>query len=113
MIKRDNFKDMDEITKQVVKEITRYFNMGLTSSEIAKLLDLTQRTVQRYIKKCDLREENRALPLEEKAFRMVQDGFSYSEIGKKLEVTKTTVYNWMRKRKVSAASSSGQQQPIE
>ena len=104
---------MDEITKRIGKEVTRYFNMGLTSSEIAKLLDLTQRTVQRYIKKYDMRSENKPVPLEEKAFRMVQNGYSYSEIGKRLKVTKTTVYKWMRKRKEAAASSESDVQPTE
>lgn len=104
---------MDEITKRIVKEITRYFNMGLTSSEIAKLLDLTQRTVQRHIKKYDMRGENKPLPLEEKAFRLVQDGYSYSEVGQRLKVTKTTVYKWMRKRKEAAALSGSEVQPTK
>lgn len=89
-------------------EITRYFNMGLTSSEIAKLLDMTQRTVQRYIKKCDLRDQNKLLPIEDKAFSLVKLGHSYSEVGRKLNVTKTTVYNWMRKRKKVDTSFSDQ-----
>lgn len=99
---------MDTITAQVVKEITRYHHMGLSTVEIAKLLETTQRTVQRYIKKYDIRGESKPLPLEEKAYNLVQEGYSYSEVGKRMKVTKTTVYNWMRKRKALAASFTEQ-----
>lgn len=102
---------MDVVTREIVNRITRYFNMGLSSAEIGKLLDLTPRTVQRYLKKYDIRNEQKALPLEEKAYQLVQQGKSYSQVGAIMRVSKTTVYKWMRKRKQAATNPDTDNSP--
>ena len=82
------------------EKIKRYYTMGLTYCEIAKLLDVSSRTIQRHITANELKKEiNEPNNLQKKAFELSAKGFSYNEIADKLRVTKTTVYMWHRKQK--------------
>jgi len=85
-----------------LKEIRRYCAMGLTYTEIAKLLDIGRRTVQRYVTDNGISEATKAnapKTPQQKAFDLLDDGYTYSEVAKRLRVTKQTIYNWNRKRK--------------
>ncbi|MDR0420432.1 MAG: helix-turn-helix domain-containing protein [Prevotellaceae bacterium] len=85
------------------EKIKRYFTIGLTYVEIGKLLDVSSRTIQRYITANEVKKEViEPKALQKKAFELSAKGFSYAEIAAKLRVTKTTVYNWHRKRKQAA-----------
>jgi len=85
-----------------IKEIRRYCAMGLTYAEIAKLLDIGRRTVQRYVTDNEISvsvKANAPKTPQQKAFDLLDEGYSYSEAAKKLRVTKQTIYNWNRARK--------------
>ena len=86
------------------EKIKKYFAMGLTYVEIGKLLDVSSRTIQRYITATELKKElvNEPKAMQKKAFELSAKGYSYAEIAAKLQVTKTTVYNWHRQRKQAA-----------
>lgn len=91
------------MTQEQEKQITRYHGKGLNAKEIAKLMDLNARTVQRYIKaglKPITKEPPR--PLRRKALDYVAAGFSYSETAERFKVCKTTVYKWAKKAKEAA-----------
>jgi DNA-binding CsgD family transcriptional regulator len=89
--------------EQREEKIKRYFAMGLTYVEIGKLLDVSSRTIQRYITANEVKKEMREpKALQKKAFELSAKGYSYAEIAAKLQVTKTTVYNWHRKLKQAA-----------
>lgn len=90
--------------KTIISEkVTGYYLKGLNYKEIGKLLDISPRTVQRYIKDSNCRELDEPKTIQQKAFELSERGFSYSEIAKKLRVSKTTVYLWHRKRKAEKA----------
>ena len=84
----------------IIEKVRKYYLMGLTYTEIGKLLDISPRTVQRYMSKAQIKKEVTApKTLQQKAFELSAKGFSYAEIANKLRVTKTTVYMWHRKQK--------------
>ena len=65
-------------------------------------LDIGRRTVQRYVTDNGISEatkENATTTPQQKAFNLLNAGYSYSEVAKRLRVTKQTIYNWNRKRK--------------
>lgn len=83
----------------LLKEVCKYYLMGLNAKEIGKLLDVSQRTVQRYLKKGKVKENAAAQTLPQKALLLKKQGFSYTEIAKKIKCSKTTVYNYIKKSK--------------
>jgi len=83
-----------EIKQNVLDKIAGYYLKGLNYKEIGKLLDISPRTVQRYIKDGECKQLKQPKTIQQRAIEMHKQGFSYSEIGKKLKVSKTTVYNW-------------------
>jgi transposase len=80
-------------------KIYKYTLKGLNTKEIGKLLDLSDRTVQRYKKQSKCNPKTQPKTLHERALELHAAGFSYAEIAKKLRVCKSTVYNWHRKAK--------------
>jgi transposase len=84
--------------------IWKYYNMGLTCPEIARLMDLSTRTVQRSLKEVKKDAQPRPIKARElKALELHRTGYSYTEIARRLKVSKTTVYLWHRKHaKVSS-----------
>jgi DNA-directed RNA polymerase specialized sigma24 family protein len=88
------------VKELITEKIRGYYAKGLTYAEIGKLLDISPRTVQRYITSSGMKKElSEPKTIQQKAFELSAKGFSYAEIAGKLRVTKTTVYNWHRKRK--------------
>lgn len=83
----------------ITEKVTGYYLKGLNYKEIGKLLDISPRTVQRYVKESECKRLETEKPLQQRAIEMHSQGFSYSEIARKLKVSKTTVYLWHRKAK--------------
>jgi DNA-binding NarL/FixJ family response regulator len=77
----------------------RYFTMGLTAREIGKLLDLSPRTVERYMTVGEWKRETDDRTLQQKALSLTNNGKSYSETAKELGVCKTTVYNYLKRER--------------
>ncbi len=86
-----------------LKKIKHYFEKGLNATEIAKLLDLSPRTCQRYIKAAGIgKEAARPQTIREKAAELVAAGFSYAETAARLKISKASVYNWQRAARLAA-----------
>ena len=82
------------VKQLMIEKIRGYFVKGLTYAEIGKLLDISPRTVQRYITSNGIKEELTVTTIQQQAFELSKKGFSYAEIADKLRVTKQTVqYN--------------------
>lgn len=88
-----------ELKTIIAEKVRKYYIKGLTAKEIGKLLDLSTRTIQRYIAAGKFNELTITKTVEQKAIEMHTQGLSYAEIAKRLRVNKTTVYNWHRKAK--------------
>lgn len=88
-----------EVKQSVLDKIAGYYLKGLNYKEIGKLLDISPRTVQRYIKDGECKQLKQPKTKQQQAFDMHRQGFSYSEIANKLKVSKTTVYLWHKKHK--------------
>ena len=78
----------------IEKKVTGYYLKGLNYKEISKLLDISPRTVQRYISESGCRETSEQKTIQQKAFELSAHGYSYADIAKRLRVCKTTVYLW-------------------
>lgn len=87
-----------EAKELILEKVRAYHLKGLTTNEIGKLLDLSPRTVQRYMTQGGIKELAEPKSVQQKAFELSAKGWSYTEIAKKLRVCKTTVYNWHKKR---------------
>lgn len=92
-----------ETKTEITDKVAGYYLKGLNYKEISKLLDISPRTVQRYVKESGCRKINNPKSLHQKAFELSAKGFSYAQIAKKLKVSKTTVYLWHRKQKAETA----------
>ena len=77
-------------------EVYRYFMLRLTNKEIAKLTDLSERTVQRIIKDGNYKEMAEPLPIAVKARNLRDKGLTYIDIAKALKCSKTSVYNYLK-----------------
>jgi DNA-binding CsgD family transcriptional regulator len=77
--------------------ISKYYLKGLNAKEIGKLLDVSQRTVQRYLKSSNIKENANAQTLPQKIVALKKQRFSYTQIAEKLQCSKTTVYNYLKK----------------
>jgi len=100
---------MNAVQKEISDRIRRYFTMGLTYAEIGKLLDMSSRTVQRYVSNTginvDFKTKNAPKTPQQKALELSENGYTYSEIAKRMKVTRQTVYNWHRKHKEKTAEN--------
>ena len=95
------------IQEMITKKVREYWLKGLTYAEIGKLLDISPRTVQRYVTSSGVKKElSEPKTLQQRAFELSGKGLSYTEIAKKLGVTKTTVYLWHRQQKQASTSEN-------
>lgn len=85
---------MDAATRKA--KALRYFLMGLTSTEIGKLLDISPRTVQAYMQAGRWSEKRTPAAIKQRAYEMSLNGWKYREIAEALQVSKGTVYNYIR-----------------
>jgi transposase len=88
-----------EVKEIITEKIKGYYLKGLNYKEIGKLLDISPRTVQRYIKSSECKKLLELKTLQQRAIEMHLQGWSYAYIAKKLKVSKTTIYLWHRKVK--------------
>jgi transposase len=81
------------------KQAKKYYAMGLNSKEIAKLLDVSYRTVQNWMQSEKWKESIKAPTLiKEKAKELFNSGLSYNEVAKKLNVSRSTAYQYVNKK---------------
>ncbi len=84
-----------------VEKVYRYYLKGLNAMEIGKLLDISPRTVQRYIKVHKFKELMAPRALQQKALELYQRGYSYREIGQVIRKSRTTVYYYLKQIRVT------------
>lgn len=89
-------KELGDKQYLLKRNVLKYAKMGLNANEIGKLLDISPRTVQRYLK---MDETTQTAQRKEKAVQMSKAGYTYKQIGDTLGVSKTAVYLWMREYK--------------
>lgn len=77
--------------------VLHYHLKGLTAWEIAKLLDLSERKVQRLKRCAALRVNTKAQKAADTAAALYKQGFTYVEIGKRLGKSRQSVYNYLKK----------------
>lgn len=83
----------------------KYYAMGLTCREVGKLLDLSERTVERYSQKNRWRERVSGKTVEERAYELHQAGKTYAEVAESLNVSKGTVFNYLKRYKANLAAN--------
>lgn len=81
--------------KAIEAKAYAYHLMGLNAPEIGKLLNVSSRTVQRYIKR---ERVNNPLPKKPKlqAAELYRQGYSYQQIAGIIGRCRTTVYNYLK-----------------
>lgn len=77
--------------------VLRYCLKGLTCAEIAKLLGLSERTVQRLRRKAVGQMRAKPIPAADRAVELYNAGLSYAEIAHRLNITRQTVYNYLKR----------------
>lgn len=92
----DENKPLSDKQYILKRNVLKYARMGLNVAEIGKLLDISGRTVQRYLK---MGETTQTTQRKTRAVQLSKEGYSYMQIAQTLGVTKTSVYNWMRDHK--------------
>jgi len=95
-----NLPDMPK----VIGRAYRYYLMGLNAKEIAKLLDISSRTLQRWKKEYNFElmekiPDTKTETIQQKAYKMANAGLYYSQIAKKLKRCKGTIYNYIKAEK--------------
>lgn len=88
-----------ETKTAIIDKVKGYYLKGLNYKEIGKLLDISPRTVQRYVKESGCRQLSEPKTLQQRAVELHSRGWSYSEIAKKLKISRTTAYTWNKKAK--------------
>lgn len=83
----------------IADKVTGYYIKGLNYKEIGKLLDISPRTVQRYVAESECKKLDEPKTLQQRAIEMHKQGWSYAEIAHRLKVSKTSVYLWHKKAK--------------
>ena len=86
----------------VVGKAYGYYLKGLNAKEIGKLLDISARTVQRYMKDNNFKEHANPLTVEQKAHDLYTKGLTYRQIAKAIGKSRTTVYYYLQRFKEDA-----------
>ena len=85
--------------KKKVKKGFYYYCLGLNSKEIGKLLDVSYRTVQNWMKLYKWKINKTPQPIKKVVFEMSNNGVTYNEIANKLNISRSTVSNWIKQQK--------------
>lgn len=88
--------DLSDTMPPEVLRAYRYYLKGLTAKETAKLIDVSPRTVQRWISEYGFKGKAHPDTLQQRAARLQKEGFSYREIAATIQKSRTTVYNYLK-----------------
>ena len=98
---------MKTIEQKEITLITKYHNRGLYGTEIAKILGIPARKVQRVINVITQPKIAQIVPKRRKAIELIQTGFSYTEVARMLKVSKSSIYIWHKAYKLETAPTIG------
>ena len=82
---------------ELICKAYRYYLKGLTARETAILLNVSERTIQRWKSEYGFADIAQPKALQQRAFDLKKLGLSYTEIARALTVSRTTVYNYLKK----------------
>lgn len=88
-----------KIDKEIKEKAFIFYAKGLTCKEIAKLLDLSFRTVQNWQTDGKWNEKLNPESIKEKCYELKKKGMSYKEISKTLKISVSTVLRYVKKVK--------------
>lgn len=93
-----NDNNTPRATKQnlLVSKAYNYYLKGLNTKETAVLLNISARTVQRYIKENGFEQKANPKPLPQIAYDLYKKGLNYQQIAKAIGKKKTTVYYYLK-----------------
>lgn len=98
-MKNDNTGPKTPFNNLVVGKAYSYYLKGLNAKEIGKLLDISARTVQRYMKDNNFKEHANPVTIEQKAHDLHKQGLTYRQIAKAIGKGRTTVYYYLQRFK--------------
>lgn len=90
-----NLEDREGLTSKAYK----YYLKGLTAKETATLLNVSERTIQRWKSDHGFADTAQPKTLQQRAVDLRKTGLSYAEIARALKVSRSSVYNYLRKGK--------------
>ena len=73
--------------------------MGLTAAEVAKLLDLNVRTVQKWQTEQQWTQKLNPNSVKSKCLEMQNKGMTYTQIAEIMQISKPTVYRYLKEAK--------------
>ncbi len=85
-----------------------YYSLGLNSKEIAKLLDISHRTIQGYMQKEQWKKKLNPTPIKQKAYKLHKAGYTYNEIAKLFNKSTNTIYYWIKQAKAGTTGTPEQ-----
>jgi transposase len=94
-MKKTNNSEVRKVDRKKAKAY-KYFCMGLNSKEIAKLLDISFRTVQAYMSADSWKKKQKPENLKFEALKLYELGNSYEQIAQILNVSRTSVYLYLK-----------------
>ena len=92
-MKNNNKKTTPEQTR---KKAYKYFLIGLNSKEIAKLLDISFKTVQSYMLKYKWNANRKRNNFKIELLKMYELGKTYNELAEMFNISRATVYNYIK-----------------
>lgn len=84
---------------ELICKAYKYYLKGLTARETAKLLNVSERTVQRWKSEHGFADIAQPKALQQRAVELKKSGLSYQEIARALKVSRSSVYNYLKKGK--------------
>ena len=94
-MKKKKSSEMRKVDRLKAKAY-KYFCMGLNSKEIAKLLDISFRTVQSYMSSDGWKKKQKPENLKFEALKLYELGHSYEQIAEILNIGRTSVYLYLK-----------------
>lgn len=94
-----------KIDKEIKEKAFLYYAKGLTCKEVAKLLDLSFRTVQNWQTEEKWTEKLNPNSIKEKCFELKTKGMSYKEVSKMLKISISTVQRYVNEVKKTDKSN--------
>ncbi|WP_315820987.1 helix-turn-helix domain-containing protein [Paraflavitalea speifideaquila] len=95
-IATSNFEDKGGL----IGKAYQYYLKGLTAKETAILLNVSERTVQRWTSTYEFAATAKPKTMQQRVVDLQKLGLSYAEISKALKVSRSTVYNYLKAARV-------------
>lgn len=85
-----------------------YYSLGLNSKEIAKLLDISHRTIQGYMQREQWKKKLNPTPIKQRAYKLHKAGYTYKELAQLFNKSIVTIYLWIKQAKAGTTGTPEQ-----